>query len=30
VVEAHRGNVRLAETPKGATFIIELPAEERA
>jgi len=30
VVEAHQGNVRLAESAKGATFIIELPAEERA
>jgi len=30
VVEAHHGSVRLAETTKGATFIIELPAEEKA
>jgi two-component system sensor histidine kinase FlrB len=30
VVEAHQGNVRLAESAKGATFIIELPAEARA
>jgi len=30
VVEAHSGAVRLAETPRGATFIIDLPAEETA
>ncbi|MDE2305169.1 MAG: PAS domain-containing protein [Gammaproteobacteria bacterium] len=29
VVEAHGGQVRLAETPVGATFVIDLPAEER-
>jgi two-component system sensor histidine kinase FlrB len=28
VVEAHEGNVRLAECGRGATFIIDLPAEE--
>ena len=28
VVEAHQGTVRLAESAHGATFIIELPAEE--
>jgi two-component system, sensor histidine kinase FlrB len=27
VVEAHQGTVSLAEVPRGATFIIELPAE---
>jgi two-component system sensor histidine kinase FlrB len=30
VVEAHQGSVRLAESVRGATFIIELPAEEIA
>ena len=30
VVEAHAGGVRLAETPRGSTFIIDLPAEETA
>jgi two-component system, sensor histidine kinase FlrB len=30
VVEAHAGGVSLAETPRGATFIIDLPAEETA
>src|ERR1700733_4858603 len=30
VVEAHAGGVRLAETARGATFIIDLPAEETA
>jgi two-component system sensor histidine kinase FlrB len=30
VVEAHEGSVRLAESPSGATFVIDLPAEERA
>jgi two-component system sensor histidine kinase FlrB len=30
VVEAHAGGVRLAQTPRGATFIIDLPAEETA
>jgi signal transduction histidine kinase len=30
VVEAHQGVVSLAETPRGATFIIDLPAEESA
>jgi two-component system sensor histidine kinase FlrB len=30
VVEAHAGGVRLAQTPSGATFIIDLPAEETA
>ncbi len=28
VVEAHQGSVRLADSPRGAKFIIELPAEE--
>ncbi|HMD74103.1 MAG TPA: ATP-binding protein [Steroidobacteraceae bacterium] len=28
VVEAHQGSVRLAESTRGATFIIDLPAEE--
>jgi two-component system, sensor histidine kinase FlrB len=30
VVEAHAGGVRLAQTVRGATFIIDLPAEEAA
>jgi two-component system sensor histidine kinase FlrB len=30
VIEAHRGSVRLAESGVGATFIIDLPAEETA
>lgn len=30
VVEAHAGGVRLAQTARGATFIIDLPAEETA
>jgi two-component system, sensor histidine kinase FlrB len=30
VVEAHAGGVSLAETARGATFIIDLPAEETA
>jgi len=30
VVEAHAGGVRLARTARGATFIIDLPAEEIA
>jgi two-component system, sensor histidine kinase FlrB len=30
VVEAHAGGVRLAEVERGATFIIDLPAEETA
>jgi two-component system sensor histidine kinase FlrB len=30
VVEAHQGSVRLADTGRGATFVIDLPAEERA
>lgn len=30
VVEAHAGTVRLAQSPRGATFIIDLPAEETA
>jgi signal transduction histidine kinase len=30
VVESHAGGVRLAQTPRGATFIIDLPAEETA
>ncbi len=30
VVEAHRGSVSLAEVPCGATFIIDLPAEDGA
>ncbi|MDP9014367.1 MAG: ATP-binding protein [Pseudomonadota bacterium] len=30
VVEAHRGSVHLAESPIGATFVIDLPAEETA
>ena len=29
VVEAHQGSVRLADSGRGATFIIDLPAEER-
>lgn len=29
VVEAHQGSVRLADSDGGATFIIDLPAEER-
>ncbi len=28
VVEAHQGSVRLAESPRGANFLIDLPAEE--
>ncbi|MGO9326500.1 MAG: sensor histidine kinase [Steroidobacteraceae bacterium] len=28
VVEAHQGSVRLADSPRGAKFIIDLPAEE--
>jgi signal transduction histidine kinase len=28
VIEAHHGSVRLADTGPGATFIIDLPAEE--
>jgi two-component system sensor histidine kinase FlrB len=28
VVEAHQGSIRLAESRQGATFIIDLPAEE--
>jgi two-component system sensor histidine kinase FlrB len=28
VVEAHQGSVRLADSPRGAQFIIDLPAEE--
>jgi two-component system sensor histidine kinase FlrB len=30
VVEAHLGSVRLAESDSGATFVIDLPAEDRA
>ncbi len=30
VVEAHAGTVRLAESGKGATFVIDLPVEESA
>lgn len=30
VVEAHQGSVSLADAPAGATFIIDLPAEDRA
>jgi signal transduction histidine kinase len=30
VVEAHQGSVCLAEAARGATFIIELPAEVTA
>jgi two-component system, sensor histidine kinase FlrB len=30
VVEAHAGGVSLAQTPRGATFIIDLPAEDTA
>jgi two-component system sensor histidine kinase FlrB len=30
VVEAHQGSVHLADVPGGATFVIELPAEENA
>jgi two-component system sensor histidine kinase FlrB len=30
VVEAHQGSVTLADTERGATFIIELPAEGSA
>ena len=30
VVEAHRGNVSLVDSERGATFVIELPAEETA
>jgi two-component system sensor histidine kinase FlrB len=30
VVEAHAGGVRLARTARGATFVIDLPAEETA
>jgi two-component system sensor histidine kinase FlrB len=30
VVEAHQGSVSLADAPVGATFIIDLPAEDRA
>jgi two-component system sensor histidine kinase FlrB len=30
VVEAHQGSVSLAEAPAGATFIIDLPAEDSA
>jgi two-component system, sensor histidine kinase FlrB len=30
VVEAHNGSVRLAESGPGATFVIDLPAEESA
>ena len=30
VVEAHAGSVRLADSARGATFIIDLPAEETA
>jgi len=30
VVEAHQGSVSLADAPAGATFIIDLPAEDSA
>jgi len=30
VVEAHGGNVCLAESARGATFVIELPAEDNS
>ncbi len=30
VVEGHHGSVRLAESARGATFVIDLPAEEKA
>jgi len=30
VIEAHHGSVRLAESSRGATFVIDLPAEETA
>jgi len=30
VVEAHRGSVRLVDSARGATFVIDLPAEETA
>jgi signal transduction histidine kinase len=30
VIEAHHGSVRLADTGPGATFVIDLPAEESA
>lgn len=30
VIEAHHGSIRLADTGRGATFIIDLPAEETA
>jgi two-component system sensor histidine kinase FlrB len=30
VVEAHHGTVSLEEAPRGATFVIDLPAEETA
>jgi two-component system, sensor histidine kinase FlrB len=30
VIEAHQGSVRLAESGRGATFVIDLPAEETA
>jgi two-component system, NtrC family, sensor histidine kinase HydH len=30
VIEAHAGGVSLAETSRGATFIIDLPVEETA
>jgi signal transduction histidine kinase len=30
VIEAHGGNISLADSNRGATFVIELPAEENA
>jgi signal transduction histidine kinase len=30
VVQAHLGSVRLVDSGGGATFVIDLPAEERA
>jgi two-component system nitrogen regulation sensor histidine kinase NtrY len=30
VIEAHHGSVRLADNGPGATFVIDLPAEESA
>ena len=30
VIEAHGGNIYLADSSRGATFVIELPAEENA
>jgi signal transduction histidine kinase len=30
VIEAHGGTISLADSDRGATFVIELPAEENA